>query len=825
MLYIRKLFTQDLRDGKQIAFPKEPSYSFFSFDYSNKEPDRFISFKFRARFEEFEEYEGKTITTRLYAAGSESRMDGEVKAFIRDELNAKVNDLLIFKNIGTQHINFEFMFVPQHSPFYPLLYKLCGGDNHTIYSLDDRSDESDKCENLSSLPLQQIYFGAPGTGKSHEIKEKTKGKAVVRTTFHPDSDYSTFVGAYKPTMEDADTQVIPVVVDKGISLEPAGTYKEKKIVYKFIPQAFLKAYLGAWKKYADWKSPTTSNQKKKITFSTKIGGDYVILSVGDSSLKFSRSFDFTKKAVAKEWPKLWNNDLFSIPNGPQSGASVQHAIALWIKDNISPCTQNDFEKGWDAMMDKIRTEGSVEASKQQTYIITNIEGTTNKIRVKVEEAGKSKDSLKNVFNGSPSQFELENKLVEILKQYSATSFDEAWEQLKEDVETGTQTNLAITYKPQFLVIEEINRGNCAQIFGDLFQLLDRGDNGFSEYPIEADSDLQQEIERAFKEDKDYKLNGNIDIEGVIEGYTSNYGATLSKDVQSGRVLLLPKNLYIWATMNTSDQSLFPIDSAFKRRWDWKYIPINYEKERWLINVLGEPYNWSEFLKKMNAKISSTTHSEDKKLGYYFCKAKDNIIDAETFVGKVIFYVWNDVFKDFAEEAGDLFKDENGDLLSYEKFYGVGDDGNTKVLEDRVALFLEHLEVKPVEETNSDDVEDEDEEEIAGNQRKETLVSIQIPNNPTINSSDSTQFDAFVKALKTIGIERIIPIAGSLKYQRLGCPVLSTQKDSRIENNGDGYSYQQEGELFIIKGCKSYTYIRILEDLNKLLNVGLSLETK
>ena len=92
MLYIRKLFTQDLRDGKQIAFPKEPSYSFFSFDYQNRETDRRITFTFNARFEQFQEYDGKVIATRLYSASSESRMDGEVKAFIRDELNAKVDE-------------------------------------------------------------------------------------------------------------------------------------------------------------------------------------------------------------------------------------------------------------------------------------------------------------------------------------------------------------------------------------------------------------------------------------------------------------------------------------------------------------------------------------------------------------------------------------------------------------------------------------------------------------------------------------------------------------------------------------------------------------
>ena len=118
MLYIRKLFTQDLRDGKQIAFPKEVSYSFFCFDYINKEEDRKIKFTFRANFGQFQEFEGKEITTRLYAAGSESRMDGEVKAFIRDELKAQVDDLLIIKSKGTKHIDFDVMFVPKSNSQY-----------------------------------------------------------------------------------------------------------------------------------------------------------------------------------------------------------------------------------------------------------------------------------------------------------------------------------------------------------------------------------------------------------------------------------------------------------------------------------------------------------------------------------------------------------------------------------------------------------------------------------------------------------------------------------------------------------------------------------
>ena len=231
---------------------------------------------------------------------------------------------------------------------------------------------------------------------------------------------------------------------------------------------------------------------------------------------------------------------------------------------------------------------------------------------------------------------------------------------------------------------------------------------------------------------------------------------------------------------------------------------------------------------MNDKIGSTTNSEDKKLGYFFCKAKNNVIAAETFVGKVVFYIWNDVFKDFAEEAGDLFKDMEG-FLSFNNFYTIGIDGKAKVVEEKVERLLHNLGLEQTGITYEDEIEvavgEEALDESAKSQRKEKLVSIQIPDNPIILSSDSTQFDAFVKALRIIGIDKIASVLSSLKYKRLDCPVISDHKYDEIVNNDKGYSYYQEGNLFIVKGCKYYTYIRILEDLNKLLNIGLSLETK
>ena len=254
-------------------------------------------------------------------------------------------------------------------------------------------------------------------------------------------------------------------------------------------------------------------------------------------------------------------------------------------------------------------------------------------------------------------------------------------------------------KRQYLVIEEINRGNCAQIFGDLFQLLDRNDYGFSVYPINADKDMKKQLAKAFKKD-----GKTITIEGANKINALYKGKDVVSQVLSGDILLLPDNLYIWATMNTSDQSLFPIDSAFKRRWEWQYMPIdkgydaNGQEIKWAIEGATKKFDWWSFLEKINAQIGEATQSEDKKLGFFFCKATDGVISAEKFVGKVIFYLWNDVFKNNGFE-GPIFKDVDGTELSFSKFYKSDSKGNAIVQKDKVELFLTNLGVE-VADVNS-----------------------------------------------------------------------------------------------------------------------------
>lgn len=224
------------------------------------------------------------------------------------------------------------------------------------------------------LPLQQITYGAPGTGKSHGIKEATKGHSVIRTTFHPDSDYSTFVGAYKPVMEEVDARVVPVVLNNGASFnQNNGTFKEKRISYKFVKQAFLKAYLGAWKKYAKGvgaKSniPTVQNTSvaSSLTVSTN-SGFYTLTGISSDRIFFKRDFEIKKSNVQNVWNRIWSNGSFTIPTGTQPGMSLQFCICDWINKNITNSTSNDFEKGWTLFMERLQNSPFEHKLNRQTY--------------------------------------------------------------------------------------------------------------------------------------------------------------------------------------------------------------------------------------------------------------------------------------------------------------------------------------------------------------------------------------------------------------------------------------------------------------------------
>lgn len=310
-----------------------------------------------------------------------------------------------------------------------------------------------------SGPYQKIYFGAPGSGKSRRLSLDTKGMKVFRTTFHPDSEYAGFVGAYKPFVSGRD------------------------ITYTFVPQIFTKAYVYAW----------------------------------------------------------------------------EHPRELIC-----------------------------------------------------------------------------------------------------------------------LAIDEINRGNCAQIFGDLFQLLDRNEIGFSEYALLADADLVTHLEANITNTSDYTaLTGGIDQ------------------------LKLPPNLYLYATMNTSDQSLFPMDSAFKRRWDWEYVPIDYIDANQFTIVLSNDYTykWGNFIARVNRFIVELTGSEDKQLGNRFVNPNDRIITLNTFKSKVLYYLWSEIYKNESDKATNIFVYQPAgapdvELFSFSRLYEKRSDETPLDLEI-LPSFMRQLGLEPI----------------------------------------------------------------------------------------------------------------------------------
>lgn len=575
---------------------------------------------------------------------------------------------------------------------------------------------------LPSLPLQQIFYGAPGTGKSHKTNEITREYSdTIRTTFHPDSDYSTFVGAYKPTTTEEKMYGLDSH-GKTVPYEYAGKPLETtKIVYKFIPQAFIKAYIQAWKKMAPMTITTNANFNGQpiILQSNKSHLSWKITEIKSQDIYLESSFKLVKedfKKSAKDlWDKAWKSgeytqDVFT------SFTRYEQTICNWIYQKIGT---NDFEGGWDRFIAELNN-GTLELrvnpfkdSKQKPYYY-RLEGDNIIINAMLHT---TYDDLYDYFEKDKEPSKYQQAVGNLLASYS-NDYDEAWKKLEEELKQVDGSRYTIKVESQFLVIEEINRGNCAQIFGDLFQLLDRTKNGFSEYPIETDEDISKYIKEELKE---LAFNQEI-IDYINQQFVDGDMNPLTYDIDdnrvyaldailNGKILVLPANLYIWATMNTSDQSLFPIDSAFKRRWDWEYMPIYDAGKNWKIKVGETTYDWWKFIDAINDQINITTSSEDKKLGYFFCKPceGDNIL-ATKFVNKVIFYLWNDVFKDYelpvAFNYGDSKKkpaNSPSDHMSFNDFYT---DKNACIHQ-----LMKNLKVKPDGQAEEPEVIEEPTEEI------------------------------------------------------------------------------------------------------------------
>ncbi len=197
-----------------------------------------------------------------------------------------------------------------------------------------------------------------------------------------------------------------------------------------------------------------------------------------------------------------------------------------------------------------------------------------------------------------------------------------------------------------ILIEEINRANVAAVFGDFFQLLDRKASGDSEYPITTSEEVRMYLDMEFSDSS------------ICEDTRKYVYNKIGTDYER---LVLPSNLYIWSTMNSADQGVMPMDTAFKRRWEFTYIGIDDILEDPTIANEFEGYEfkiskesivkWNDFRTEVNKRLSSQGVPEDKLLGPYFIsksvlESKDIDKITDTIKNKVLMYLYDDAGKPY-----------------------------------------------------------------------------------------------------------------------------------------------------------------------------------
>lgn len=227
-------------------------------------------------------------------------------------------------------------------------------------------------------------------------------------------------------------------------------------------------------------------------------------------------------------------------------------------------------------------------------------------------------------------------------------------------------------KPFLLIIEEINRSNVAAVFGDVFQLLDRDKNNESRYSIETTEDMRNYLKSELNEDYEK--------------------------------IKIPSNMFIWATMNSADQGVFPMDTAFKRRWDFKYFGINYNEElikHIKVNLNNQEISWNDLRKAINNELLSYRINEDKLLGPFF--AFNEYLDEELsdeefkeiFKNKIIMYLFEDAAK---AKRNDLFAGakENNNVI-YSRVCELFDTIGIEIFCDSIRDELLSLEEETLED--------------------------------------------------------------------------------------------------------------------------------
>ncbi len=229
MIYVKKIINQDIE--KEIAFPKEPANAFFDFDCMNPdEPYHYFDFIFKTESEKFKslnETKIENVRMRQHWQKSESKITAELAAFLKTKLSVTEGDLIVFttlratdKDKETGKTRYSFDLIKKEQTDLYSKYDFFMKDNHVVFNNDEISEEEKKMsetkpfenfeykviDNNTEKKFNRIIFGAPGTGKSHQINLAKNGLPAMaefeRVTFHPNYSYAQFVGTYKPVTKD-----------------------------------------------------------------------------------------------------------------------------------------------------------------------------------------------------------------------------------------------------------------------------------------------------------------------------------------------------------------------------------------------------------------------------------------------------------------------------------------------------------------------------------------------------------------------------------------------------------------------------------------------
>lgn len=512
-------------------------------------------------------------------------MNGNTLLAMIDEVGKYYYDsesCMAHKKPGTWHCCFaeEDMLPNKAAGFRTSCYELTDDDNllylyeKYYYDLTDREEEgeeemqetADKMEYIkpeyntgfeTDFERNRIVFGAPGTGKSYQLKTESEeliGDAethMERVTFHSDYTYSQFVGSYKPV-----------------------TDVDGKIRYDFVPGPFMRVYVNAIKNIQQIERiyRLIENAEVMHMFPTNPNPDN----------------EDEKWDLFEEITEVGQEETFRASKEAKAGDLALIYVAK---------TKPGYDNG-------IYAIGTIVGKKPDDEVIIRFDYVSYYMPII------SYDDFKDYNPNIRSNGRVGEDIVNLVKE------------------------TVIPANPYLLLIEEINRAKVAAVFGDVFQLLDRDDDGISEYEIQTSEDVRKYL-----------------------------ASQLGGKPKNWLKIKLPDNMFIWATMNSADQGVFPMDTAFKRRWDFSYLGINENEEEiegiGRIELAGsdEPVEWNILRKAINEKMASEDFkiNEDKLMGPFFLSKKviasdddGMIIDTEKFMdafkSKVIMYLYEDAVR-------------------------------------------------------------------------------------------------------------------------------------------------------------------------------------